>query len=72
MQKPDVRPSWDWVQSYHEEESMLSKADLSLFRGYTSEIPVDASNRTACRELAAEGLFVVGHDLTRAGKRSTP
>ena len=43
----------------------LSESALSLFRGYSGDIPVDDSNREACRELAAEGLLIVGHDFSR-------
>ena len=41
----------------------LSEAALSLLRNYRGDIPVDDSNRDACRELASEGLLVVGHSF---------
>jgi hypothetical protein len=43
----------------------LSGAAVSLLRNYRGDIPVDDANRDACRELAAAGLLVVGHDFTR-------
>jgi hypothetical protein len=43
----------------------ISPAALALLKGYRGDIPVDDSNRQACRDLAKEGLLVVGHDFTR-------
>lgn len=44
----------------------LSDSALALLRQYreSGDIPVDDSNREACRELAREGLMVVGHTFT--------
>jgi hypothetical protein len=42
----------------------LSKSALSLLREYRGDITVDDSNREACRELASQGLLVVGHTFT--------
>jgi hypothetical protein len=46
------------------ETSHLSDAALALLRGYRGDILVDDANRRACRELAEQGLLVVGHDFT--------
>jgi hypothetical protein len=46
---------------------MLSADALDLFRHHLpmdGRIAVDDSNREACRELAREGLLVVGHSFT--------
>lgn len=42
----------------------LSDDALALLEGYRGDIPVDDSNREACRELARAGLLVVGHTFT--------
>ncbi len=47
------------------ETSHLSDAALELLRSYRGDIRVTDSNREACRELAREGLLIVGHDFTR-------
>ena len=51
----------------------LSEAALALLRQYreSGDIPVDDSNREACRELAREGLMVVGHTFTGGARSST-
>ena len=43
----------------------LSGSALSLLKTYAGDIPVDESNRQACRELAKESLLVVGHDFSK-------
>ena len=43
----------------------LSEPALALLRNYRGDIVTDDSNRETCRELAREGLLVVGHDFTR-------
>jgi hypothetical protein len=53
----------------------LSESALMLLRRYSGDICVDDSNRETCRELAAEGLLVAGHDFTRGREsfyRMTP
>jgi hypothetical protein len=47
------------------ETSHLTDAALTLLRGYRGDILVDDANRQACRELAEQGLLVVGHDFTK-------
>ena len=45
----------------------LSEAALALLRLHIEQderIVVDDSNRLLCRELAAEGLLIVGHSFT--------
>jgi hypothetical protein len=44
----------------------LSADALALLKRYaeSGDIPVDDSNREACRELAAAGLMVAGHTFT--------
>ncbi len=43
---------------------MLTESALALLRTYRGDIPVDDANREACRELAREGLLVIGHTFT--------
>jgi hypothetical protein len=46
------------------ETPTLSESALALLRDYRGDIAVNDSNREACRELAAAGFLVVGHDFT--------
>lgn len=41
----------------------LSEAAAALLRSYRGDIVTDDTNREACRELAREGLLVVGHSF---------
>ena len=45
---------------------ILSADALALLKRYaeSGDIPVDDSNRAACRELAGAGLMVAGHTFT--------
>lgn len=42
----------------------LSEAARALLKNYRGDIITDDINREACRELAREGLLVVGHSFS--------